>query len=605
MIKFPFPKKSKGEVPEGLQAISEEELYKKTEATLRYFVSPERLEITPGNLKISGKFAKTIFLFTYPRYLSAGWFTPLLNLDEMSDISIFYHPLDTAMVLRQLRKKAAQLEAQIAEQEERGMVRDPVLETALRDVETLRDSLQQGRDRMFQVACYITFFADSEEELSKIESKITNILEQKLVYAKPAIFQQFDGYESTMPLGLDRLGITSALNVGPASTFFPFSTVNLTSDQGILYGINAHNNSLIIFDRFSLENANTVIFAKAGAGKSYLSKLEILRSLMLGTDVLVIDPENEYIHLAEAVGGSVFKISIGSEDRINPFDIPPVGEGETYQEVFRSHILELIGLMKVMLGELSPKEESVLDQALQQTYALRDILPDKPFSDKEPPLMEDLETILYGIEGGEELADKLYKYTKGTFSGFINQPTSVSAQNRFVVFSIRDLEEELRPVAMYIILHFIWRLIRKELKKRILVIDEAWWLMRHEDGANFLLSVAKRARKYYLGLTTITQDIDDFLKSPYGKPIITNSSIQILMKQAPAAIPLLSEVFGLTEAEKSVLTTAAVGEGLFFAGPMHVIIRVIASYAEDQIITTDPSQLLAIKKAKEELTSST
>jgi len=599
---FPFLKKEKKEGPEeSLAPLSEEEIYRKGAATLRDIVAPAGLEVSPGNLKLAGKYARTVFLFTYPRYLTAGWFSSILNLDEMTDISVFYHPLDTALVLRQLRKKAAQLEAQIMESEEKGLVRDPVTETALRDVENLRDSLQQGRDRMFRVACYITFFADDQAGLERLEARITNILEQKLIYAKPAAFQQFEGYESTMPLGFDRLGITSPLNVGPASTFFPFSSVDLTSNKGIFYGINAHNNSLVIFDRFSLENGNAVIFAKAGAGKSYFAKLEILRSLMTGSDVLVVDPENEYVHLSQAVGGSFFKISVGSEDHINPFDIPIFAEDEDPSEAFRSHILELIGLVRVMVGGLAPKEEVFLDQAIQQAYASRDIVPGQSFVGKTPPLMEDLETVLRGMEGGEDLADKLYKYTKGTFAGFINQPTSVNVLNRLVVFSIRDLEEELRPVAMYIILHFIWRLIRKELKKRILVIDEAWWLMRHPEGANFLLSVAKRARKYFLGLTTISQDVDDFLSSPYGKPIITNSSIQFLLKQAPGAIELLTKTFDLSEAERQVLVTAAVGEGLFFAGPKHIILRVFASPLEDQIITSDPAQLLEIRKAKEDM----
>lgn len=604
MIKIPFSKKPKGE-EENLAPLSEEEVYKKEVATLRDLVAPAGLEVTPAHLKLGEKYVRTLFIFTYPRYLTAGWFSPIINLDEMADISVFYHPLDTALVLRNLRKKAAQLEAQIMEGEEKGLVRDPVLETALRDVESLRDSLQQGRDRMFHVACSITFFADDESTLQKIESRITTILEQKLVLAKPAMFQQFEGYESTMPLGYDRLGVTSSLNVGPASTFFPFVSVDLTQEKGILYGLNAHNNSLIIFDRFSLENANMVIFAKAGAGKSYFTKLEIIRSLMMGMDVLVIDPENEYVHLAEALGGSFFRISIGSKDHINPFDIPVVAEDEDPAEAFRSHVLELTGLIKVMVGGLTPKEEAILDQAIQQTYASRDIGPDRPFIGKTPPLMEDLETVLHGMKGGEDLVDKLYKYTKGTFAGFLNQPTSVDVLNRLVVFSIRDLEDELRPVAMYVILHFIWRLIRKELKKRILVIDEGWWLMRNEDGANFLFSVAKRGRKYYLGLTTITQDVDDFLRSSQGKPIITNSSLQLLMKQAPASMELLGQTFGLSQAEKEVLVNAAVGEGLFFAGPKHVIIKVIASYTEDQIITSDPAQLLAIKKAKEEFEKAT
>ncbi|MBI1974787.1 MAG: ATP-binding protein, partial [Parcubacteria group bacterium] len=449
-------------------------------------------------------------------------------------------------------------------------------------------------------ACYITFFADDPETLQKIESRISNLLEEKLVYAKPALFQQFEGYESVVPLGLDRIEIRTPLNAGPASTFFPLVSMDLTSDRGILYGINMHNNGLIIFDRFSLENANMVVFAKSGAGKSFFVKLEIIRSLMLGADTIVIDPEKEYRQLAQAVGGSFFNISLGSDDHINPFDIPIIGEDETPTDAFRAHTLNLLGLLKVMLGEIKPGEEALLDRAIVQTYASRDITPEKPFIGQEPPRMEDLETVLREMEGGTELADKLYKYTKGSFAGFVNQPTTVNILNRLVVFSIRDLEEELRPVAMYVILHFIWNLVRKELKKRLLVIDEAWWLMRRPEGAEFLLNTAKRARKYYLGLTTISQDVVDFLTTPQGKPIITNASLQLLMKQAPAALDELAKTFDLTESEKSILLNAAVGEGLFFAGLKHVMIKVIASYTEEQIITSDPAQLLAMKKTREE-----
>lgn len=597
-IPFSKPKKAGGEE---LRPLTEEERYEKTVSTLRDYIAPAGLEINPAFLKLAGRYAKTIFLFTYPRYLTAGWFTPIIDLDETMDISIFYHPLDTAQVLRNLRKKAAQLEAQIAEGEEKGLVRDPQLETALHDVETLRDALMQGRERMLRVACYITFMTDNEAMLQKIEAKIANVLEQKLVYAKPALFQQFEAYESVMPLGQDRIEVRTPFNTGPASTFFPLVSTTLTSDKGILYGLNLHNNSLIIFDRFSLENANTVVFAKSGAGKSFFVKLEVIRSLMVGTDIIIIDPENEYKHLADALGGSFFRISLGSQDHINPFDIPAIAEGEEPTEALRSHMLNLMGLLKVMLGELKPEEEAMLDRAIQQTYASRDITPDKPFIGKEPPLMEDLETVLRTMEGGDQLADKLYKYTKGSLAGFINQPTNVNITNRLVVFSIRDMEEELRPVAMYVILHFIWNLVRKELKKRILVIDEAWWLMRRPDGAEFLLNTAKRARKYYLGVTTISQDVVDFLATPQGKPIITNSSLQILMKQAPAAIEELAKTFGLTEAEQAVLVNAAVGEGLFFAGPKHVMIKSLPSYTEEQIITSDPAQLLAIKKAREQL----
>jgi conjugal transfer ATP-binding protein TraC len=594
---LPFFKKAKKETsPQEFVALTPQEIYEKGVATLKDLIAPAGLEITQNSLKLAGKLSRTIFIFGYPNVLPTGWFSPIINLDETFDIGIFFHPLDTGMMLHKLRKRAAQLEAQLAEEEESGKVRNPLLETALRNIEELRDSLQQGSDRLFHTSCAITFFADNEEALNKVESRFMTALSNYQVSAKPALFQQFEGYETSMPLGRDLLGIKTALNLGPASTFFPFISVDLTQDKGILYGVNTHNNSLVIFDRFSMENANMVIFAKSGAGKSYFAKLDIIRSLMMGIDVLVIDPENEYERLARALGGSFFRIAVGSPDRINPFDIPPVGENESPAEVLRSHILQLIGLLKVMLGELTPEEEVILDQALQQTYASRDILPEKPFVGKQPPLMSDLEAVLSEMEGGKDLAAKLYKFTKGTFAEFINHPTSVSMDNRFLVFSIRDLEEELRPVAMYLILHHIWTTIRKELRKRLVVIDEAWWLMRHTDGANFLMQLAKRGRKYFLGLTTITQDIEDFLASPQGKPLLTNSSLQLLLRQSPAAIDVLAEVFKLTETEKEILRTAGVGEGIFFAGLKHAMIKVVPSYTEDLIITSDPQQLLAMRK---------
>jgi type IV secretory pathway VirB4 component len=597
-MELPFLKKYKKEESREseLVALTPEEIYERGVATLKDLIAPAGLEITPNHLKLAGKLARTIFIFGYPNVLTTGWFSPIINLAETYDIGIFFHPLDTSQMLHQLRKRASQLEAQLAEQEEKGLVRDPLLEAALQNIEALRDSLQQGSDRLFHVGCAITFFASNEEELAKVESRFMNILESHQISAKVAIFQQFEGYETSMPLGQDLLGIRTALNLGPASTFFPFISVDLTQDKGILYGINSHNNSLIIFDRFSMENANMVVFAKSGAGKSYFAKLDIIRSLMMGIDVLVIDPENEYERIARALGGSFFRIAIGSPDRINPFDIPPVAEDESPSEVLRSHILQLIGLIKVMVGELKPEEEVVLDQALQQTYAARDILPDRPFVGKEPPVMSDLETVLEGMEGGKELAFKLYKFTKGTFAEFINHPTSVSMDNRLVVFSIRDLEEELRPVAMYLVLHHIWTIIRKTLKRRLVIIDEAWWMMRHPEGANFLMSLAKRGRIYFLGITTITQDVEDFMSSPQGKPLITNSSLQLLLRQSTAAIERLSEVFKLTAAEKEILTTAGVGEGIFFAGLKHAMIKVVASYTEDLIITSDPAQLLAMRQ---------
>jgi len=555
-------------------------------------VAPPSLEIKPGYLKVGEKLAKTLFVSNYPRFLNTGWLSPIINLPETTDISIYVHPTDTGTVLRNLRKKVAQIESQIMDNTQKGLVRDPSLETALADAEALRDSLLQSQEKFFDTSIYVTIYADTEKDLSRLEADITNTLDTKLITVRPAQFEHLKGFESTLPLCKDSLGIHTALNSSPVSSFFPFVSLNLSSDEGVIHGVNRHNNSLVIFDRFSLENANMTIFAKAGAGKSYAAKLDILRSLMLGTEVIVIDPEDEYIRLAEEVGGSVFKISLDSDSHINPFEIPIIPEGETPSEVLKSHIVNLTGLVKLMLGKILPEEESLLDQAITQTYAARDITPEQSFEGKTPPLLEDLESVLRSTEGGKGMAERLYRFTKGSYAGFTNEPTNVDINNRIIVFSIRDLEEELRPIAMYIILNFIWSLIRAELKKRMMVIDETWLLMKNEDSASFLFGLAKRARKYYLGITTITQDVEDFLSSPYGRPIITNSSLQLLLKQAPAAIDMVGKAFNLTDVEKNYLLETDIGQGLFIAGLKRVAIQIVPSFFENKLITTDPEELL-------------
>ena len=559
---------------------------------LKKLISPSGLQINSNYLKIGDKFVKTLFVFSYPRYLSSGWFDSLINLPALFDISVFVSPIDTGLALKNLRKKATQLESQISDQQEKGLVRDPILETGLQDVDELRDMLQQAQEKMFETGVYIAIYGDTLEEIARLEGQITSLMESKIVYVKPALFMQLEGYSSILPLGNDHINIRTPLNSGPISSFFPFVSEDLTSDKGIMYGINRHNNSLVIFDRFSLENANQVVFAKSGGGKSYATKLEIIRSLMMGIDVVVIDPENEYHRLAEAFGGSFFNISLTSSEHINPFDIPIIPDGEQPADVLRSHIVNIAGLLKLMLGKLTPEEDALLDHAITETYASREIVPGSDFSKLQAPLLEDLETVLRNLDGGRGMAERLYKYTKGSFSGFINEPTNIDIGNRLIIFSIRDLEEELRPVAMYVVLNFIWNLIRARLKKRILIIDEAWIMLKNEDSATFLFGLVKRARKYYLGVSTITQDVEDFLRSPYGRPIITNSSLQLLLKQAPATIDVVAKAFNLTEAEKSFLLSAEVGTGLFFAGMKHVAIQIVPSYFENQIITTNPKELL-------------
>ncbi|MSR73427.1 DUF87 domain-containing protein [Candidatus Parcubacteria bacterium] len=580
-----------------------QEIYKAQALELKDIIAPSALKIAPRELSLGDKIARTFFVISYPRFLGESWFAPIINLDRVFDVSIFIHPIDTVKVLRQFQKKVAEVQSQIHEREEKGMVRDPMLDTAYQDLEGLRDNLQQAQEKLFDVGLYISIYGESTAELDKIESEIKSILEAKLVYVKPALFQQEQGYKSVLPIGTDILNVHSKLNSSPLSSLFPFISFDLTSDRGILYGINRHNSSLVLFDRFSLENYNSITFAKSGSGKSYATKLEILRTLMFETEVLVIDPEREYEYMAEAVGGRYFKISLNSEHHINPFDLPLPGEDESSASILRSTIINLVGLFRLMLGGISAEEDAVIDRAITETYALKDITAESDFANVDPPLMSDFELVLTGMEGGESLAQRLSKYTKGTWAGFINRPTNIDINKKFIVFSLRDMEDELKPVAMYIVMHYIWSAIRKELKKRLLVIDEAWWMMKSEDTASFLLSLAKRGRKYYLGLATITQDVDDFLKSPYGMPIITNSSIQVLLKQSPTSIDKLQTTFNLTDEEKYLLLESSVGEGIFFAGLKHVAIKIIASYTEDQIITSDPSQVLSIQKAKRNLES--
>lgn len=570
--------------------------------SLQDLIAPSAIQVSSNNVQLGEKFTRTIFVVNYPRFLNVNWLSPIINFPKAMDISMFIHPTDTGALLRKLKKKLTEVESQISLEQEKGKVRNPILETARKDIESLRDKLIQGTEKFFKFSLYITVYGNTAKELDDLEAEITSLLDARMINTKVALFQQAEGLNATFPLGEDKIFITNSMNSEPLSTSFPFVSSTLTSNSGILYGINRHNNSLVLFDRFSLENANMVIFGKAGGGKSYSTKLEVLRSLMLGTDVIIIDPENEYEYLAETVGGAYFKISLTSPHHINPFDLSLPGPEEKPEDVLRGNVIELTGLLKIILGKLTAEEESVLDKALVETYASRDITPESDFRQMTPPLLSDLKTILEGMEGGDSMARKLSKYTEGSFSGFLNEPTNIDITNRnLVVFSIRDMEEELRPVAMYVILHYIWNLIRSELKKRILIVDEAWWLMKYEEGASFLHGIAKRCRKYYLGLTTITQDIPDFMESPYGKPIITNSSIQMLFKQSPATIDVVKKTFNLTDEEKYLLLESEVGEGIFFAGLKHVAIKVVASYSEDQIITSNPEQLLEIEKAKKEL----
>ncbi len=601
MAKKPDPMQIAAEQREREQT-EVEQAFLKGMNTLRDTIAPSSLEIHSSYFRLGTKYGRTMYVYGYPRELYTGWLSSLINIDQVIDISILAYPVDTQVVLNNLRKKVTQLEADMQINSEKGRVRDPGREAALQDAEELRDQLQVGAERFFRFGLYVTVYGDSLDELNFVQHAIETIFGQQLIYSKTASSQQEQGLNSTVPQMSDQLQIRRNMNTGAISTSFPFTSADLTQDGGILYGINMHNNGLVIFDRFSLENANMVVFAKSGAGKSFAVKLEALRSMMMGSDILIIDPENEYQKLCDAVGGSYIRLSLSSDTRINPFDLPKVIDKEDADDALRANLITLHGLLRLMLGgtqlggqgqplsALTPAEEADLDQALIDTYARAGITSDPLTHSSTPPTINELyDTLLHMGNTGPQLAQRLRKYTSGTFAGIFSQQSNIDINNTMVVFNIRDLEDELRPVAMYIVLNHIWNITRSEQKKRMLIVDEAWELMKYDDSANFMFSLAKRARKYALGLTTITQDVEDFMGSRMGRAIVANSSMQLLLKQSPSAVDVLGDVFKLTEEERKRLTNFPVGQGLFFAGQNHVHIQVIASQTETGLITTTPT----------------
>ena len=594
--------------------------FQKGVTALRDFIAPSSLEFSPTHFQIGTRLARTYYIYGFPRQVFTGWLSSMVNLDEVMDLSMFIYPVESQVVLENLRKKVSQIEAGLQIDAEKGRVRDPGKQAAIADAEEMRDKLQVGEERFFRFGIYFTLYGSSMDELEFVTHKVESVLGQQLVYSKPATSQQEQGFNSTVPQFTDQLQIKRNFSTGALSTTFPFTSADLTQDNGILYGINMHNSGLVIFDRFSLENGNSVVFAKSGAGKSFTVKLEALRSMMYGTEIFIIDPENEYQRMAEAVGGAYVRLSLNSSVRINPFDLPKVVDAEEADNALRSNLITLHGLLRLMMGgaqaqmaaagaggaggmlapALSPAEEADLDAALIETYAKAGITNDPLTHNSQPPTINDLyDTLLHMGGTGPQLAQRLRKYTTGTFAGIFSQQSNIDINNPLVVFNIRDLEDELRPVAMYIVLNFIWNKTKSDQKKRLLIIDEAWQLMKYEDSASFMFSLAKRARKYNLGITTITQDVEDFMGSRMGRAIVANASMQILLKQSPSAVDVLSDVFKLTSEEKKRLSQFPVGQGLFFAGQNHVHIQITASPTETGLITTNPDQIQQMQQQGE------
>ncbi|HET7672957.1 MAG TPA: DUF87 domain-containing protein [Candidatus Saccharimonadales bacterium] len=587
--------------------------FQKGITALRDFIAPSSIEYSATSFTLGTRYARNYYVYGYPRQLSTGWLSSMVNLDEVIDLSLYIYPVESQVVLENLRKKVAQLEAGIQIDMEKGRVRDPGKQNAIMDAEEMRDKLQVGEERFFRFGLYFTVYGSSMDELEFISHKIESILGQQLVYSKPASSQQEQGFNSTIPQFFDQLQIRRNMNTGAISTSFPFTSADLSQEDGILYGINMHNSGLVIFDRFTLENGNAVVFAKSGAGKSFAVKLEALRSLMLGTEVFIVDPENEYQRMCEAVGGAYVRLSLNSATRINPFDLPKVVDSDEADSALRSNLITLHGLLRLMMGGaasqasggavdavLNASEEADLDAALIETYAKAGITNDPLTHNSAPPTITDLyDTLLHMGGSGPELAQRLRKYTSGTFAGIFSQQSNINIDNPMVVFNIRDLEDELRPVAMYIVLNYIWNKTKSDQKRRLLVIDEAWQLMKYEDSASFMFSLAKRARKYNLGISTISQDVEDFMGSRLGRAIVANSSMQLLLKQSPSAVDVLADVFKLTSEERKRLSGFPVGQGLFFAGQNHVHINILASPTEQGLITTNPDEIKQLEQAGE------
>lgn len=585
---------------EAKPAVGEAKQFVEGLVSIKDIIAPSAIEVDFNHLRIDNKYYRTCFVAGYPRFVGLNWLSSLINFDASLKISMFIYPTDGKEILDDLRRKIAEMEAELSTDIQRGRVVNPATQAKLEDALNLQADLVKGEERFFQFGLYMTLSAKTKEELDTSTKNLESGLGALMIISKKASLQMEEGFISTLPICSDKLNITRNMDTTSLASTFPFVSSDLSDDKGIMYGINEHNGSLVIFDRFSMQNYNSVVFASAGAGKSYMIKLEVMRSLMLGTEIIVIDPENEYKSLAESVGGQYIAFGYGEASKINPFDLSlVVEEGEN---ALNDKILTLHKMFKIMLGAMDPIEESILDKAIMEAYRAKGITPDPETQNREAPLIEDLYKSLIGSEEekAKNLAARLEKYIKGSFAGIFNQKTTVNLNNSFVVFGIRNLEESLRPVAMHIILDYIWTIVKKELKKRILVVDEAWYLMQYDDSAAFLRGIIKRGRKYYLGVTTITQDVDDFLNTPYGKEIVTNSAIQILLKQHSAAIDLIGETFYLSEGEKQLLLSADKGEGIFFAGQNHVAIQVIASEEEHNLITSNPEDILRQKIAEKQ-----
>jgi len=583
------------------EILAAEKVYKKWLSTIKDIIAPAAMDVKFNHIKMWDFYMKNFFVYSYPRYVNENWLSGVINMDATMDISMFIYPHNSADVLKMLRKKTSQMRSTMNMLRDKWMSRDPEVEASLEDAEILRDQLQRWEEKFFQYWLYFSVYDKDEKTLDKNITQLETNLWSKLVLTKRADLQMDRAFTSCQPLALDKLEITHNMNTSPLSSTFPFASSDLSSDKWIMYWINRHNDSLIIFDRFSLPNANSIVLATSWAWKSYTVKLEMLRLMMIWADVIVIDPENEYKDLCETVWWTYISLWLNSKEKINPFDLPQwIKDTEWWTwDILRSAIINVSWIISLMIWKMTAEESWILDKALISTYAVKWITFDteNPWS-LEVPLMWDLHNVLISMDWADSLATRVEKYVTWSYAWIFNQRTNIDLDSWMVVFNVRDLEEELRPIAMHMLLNFIWNKVRSELKKRCLVVDEAWKIMQYEQSAKFLFWLVKRARKYYLWVTTITQDVDDFLSSKYWKPIVTNSAMQVLLKQSPSSMELLQKTFNLTEWEKYLLMNSSVWQWIFFAWQKHAAIQITASYNEDKIITTNPEDKV---KNKEEV----
>jgi hypothetical protein len=558
-------------------------------------IAPSSLEVDFNDIKINDTYVRTIFVTDYKKAYP-GLLESLINYEEPIDIAMYYYPISTKDIVDKIRRKIAELEAQLNLELEGGRVPNAYAKVALQDALRQQEELASGAEKYFHFGLYITIKAQTMQALNNLTSVVISDLSSKEMTTKIPTLKMENAFKSSLPYAFDRIRTTRNMDTSSIAMTFPFTSSDLSQEKGILYGINTYNRGLVVFDRFSMPNANMVVLASSGGGKSYFVKLEVLRSLMLGTECIVIDPENEYEELAKTVGGAYVSFSQDGKNKLNPFELP--AGADSNEDELRLKELSLQGFFKILFGSMSTRGTAILDRAIRMAYREKGISNDKATFVNEPPRMEDLYKTLRAMEEGEaqEMALKLERFLVGSAAGIFDKRTNIEIINSFTVFSIRDLSEELRPLAMYLMLDFIWTKIKRERKRRILAIDEAWILMKYPDSALFINSVAKRARKYYLGLTTITQDVSDFLGTDYGRAIVTNSSIQILFRQSPVALQTLGSTFDLSEGEKAYLQSVPPGQGLFFAGNNHVSIDVKASPTEHAIVTSNPIELENLKK---------